>query len=933
MKRLRRLLTRLRNSLVRREQRERMHEEMETHLALLSEEMMRAGHSAEEARRRARLKFGGAESARENYEAERRWLGLEWLMQDIRFGLRMLRKSPGFTVVAVLTLALGIGANTAIFSLVDAAMLRSLPVKDPGSLMALEWHARSRIHVDQYSGFGDCDTSRGAYVGCSFPVPVLEQLQKQKDMWASLTATAGPADMNMDGQGPAKVASVEFASGNYFSVLGVGAAAGRLLGQVDDTADAHAVAVLSYGYWQRKFGGQRSVIGKTIQLNHVPFTIVGVASKRFTHLTPGKTQDLWISIAMMPRMEIDWGAGSRTMQNWWLLLLGRLQPGVSIAQAQSASNAIFRNAVLHAGHPMWRAANDPSLRVLPARDVLNEQRDRLATLLTILMSAVALLLLIACANVAGLLLARASGRQREMAVRLALGARRARLLRQLLTESVLLSTAGGLLGAGVAYWGIHAITAVIPFPFAVAPDGRVLLFAAGACLLTGIVFGLAPALRSTQVDLTPALKQNAGLRPAQGGRRHMLSLGNALVVAQMALSVVVLTGAGLLVRTLVNLRDIHPGFDLQNLLVFEVNPGLEGYAPDKIARVYESLQQRLAALPGVTGVSYSSDELLGDGSWSESMEVEGHPHQTVTLKVLATGPEFFRTMHIALRAGHTFDAADFERTLKDATTRKKQPGKVTPAPLPVVVNESFAREFFAPGQALGKRITEGTSDHSHDGYTAKAPSREWQIVGVVADTRYDTLRHGVEPIVFLPLMSSGAFFEVRTAMDPHGLVPAVRHAAQHVDSNLPLMSGVQTQTEVVDGLLAQERLMARLSGFFGVLALGLACMGLYGLLSHEVTRRTREIGIRMALGSPRSEVLRLVLREGMVLAALGAAAGTAVSLGVMQSLKSVLYGVRAGDTVTMATVIGLLTLVSAMACYLPARRATEVDPMVALRYE
>jgi predicted permease len=932
MKSLRRFLARIQNTTLRRQQTGRMREEMETHLSLLTEEMVRAGHSPEEARRRARLKFGGAEGVRENYEAERRWLPLEWLAQDVRFGLRMLRKSPGFTAVAVLTLALGIGANTAIFSLVDAVMLRSLPVKDPAHLMALEWHARSGINVNQYSGFGDCARAKEDFSGCSFPLPILKQLRKQKDVWSSLTASAGTADLDLSGQGPAKIAGAEFAAGNYFSTLGVGAALGRLLGPEDDTPSSDPAAVLSYAYWQQEFGGKRSVIGKTILLNNVPFTVVGVAAKSFTHLTPGKTQDLWITIAMMPRMSIDWGEGSNTMQNWWLLLLGRLQPGVAPAHAQSESSAIFRNEVLYGGKPMWSAADNPRLTVLPASTALNFKKNRVATLLTILMCAVGIVLLIACANVAGLLLARASGRQREMAVRLALGARRARLVRQLLTESVMLSTAGGVLGAGVAYWGIHAITSVISFPFAIAMDGRVLLFTAGACLLTGVAFGLAPALRSTKVDLTPALKKNAGASHPHGGKRRMLSLGNALVMAQVALSVVVLMAAGLLVHTLTNLREINPGFNMRNLLVFEVNPSLLGYSAKKTAHLYEDLQQRFAALPGVKAASYSSNALLSDGSWTESVNVEGHPHQNLDIDVLAAGPDFFRTMQIPLVAGRTFRSMDYSRALQEKKPGLPQPKDAVHAPMYVIVNQAFAHAYFPAGQVLGKRIYQGSHDHAHDSFTGKTSSRYWQIVGVVANTKYDTLRHGVQPIVFLPLSSRGAYFELRTGVDPHALIGAVRHAAHQVDSNLPLTE-MQTQTEVVDGLLAQERLMARLSSFFAVLALALACMGLYGLLSYEVARRTREIGIRMALGSPRGEVLRLVMREGILLAVLGAATGTAVSLGVMQSLKSVLYEVHAGDPATMAAVVGLLTVVSAAACYLPARRAMKVEPVVALRCE
>ncbi|MGH9734489.1 MAG: ABC transporter permease [Candidatus Acidiferrales bacterium] len=880
------------------------------------------------------------------------------LLQDIRYGLRMLVKSPGFTAVAVVTLALGIGANTAIFSVINGVMLRSLPVRDPSRLVLLQWTAHRNFINGEYSGFGDCGGGGFAGTsGCSFPLPIVRQFQAQTNAFSSVLACAGPAELDLSGHGPATVVSGEIVSGDYFSTLGVGAYIGRTLGPNDDLPSASAAAVLSYAYWQSAFGGKQSVVGQTILLNKVSFTIVGVAEPKFTNLSPGKSQDLWLTIAMVPRLQINWGTNIETMGNWWLLVMGRLKPGVSVGQAQAAASLVFRNEVLYGPKPFAKAADDPEIIATRAQDGLVGERGQFSSMLYVLMFAVGVVLLIACANVAGLLLARSTARQKEMALRLALGASRMTIIRQLLVESVLLSMVGGLVGIVVAFWGLHAITALITdnssghFPYVVSPDWRVLTFAFGICVLTGILFGLAPALRSTRLDLTPALKENASSRPGSGSGPSNFRLGNALVIAQVALSVVVLIGAGLLVRTLENLRSINPGFNVRNLLVFEIEPGRLGYPDAQVQSLFSGLRDRLAAVPGVDSVAYSSVALLMGDEWNSTVHIEGQPEKPEThVDMLAAGPGFLRTMGIPLVEGRAFASEDFAEAERIAEAASKK-AKSTPAtgaatgtapaaaektPAPVIsalVNETFVRQYFPHANPLGKRITQGHGTSANGDAWPTHPSSEWQIVGVVGDTKYSTLRHKTPALVYLPFTSSyGGYFELRTSGDPHALVRTVRTIATAIDSQLPL-SRVTTQTEQLDDLMSQERQVARLSGFFALLALVLACVGLYGLLAYEVSRRTREIGIRMALGAQTRDVLRMVVKQGLWLAGIGIVIGIGVAVGVTRYLDAMLYGVHADDPVTMIAVAVLLGAVAVAACYLPARRATNVDPIVALRYE
>jgi predicted permease len=786
------------------------------------------------------------------------------------------------------------------------------------------------------------------------PYPLFELIRSEKDVFSGATAFAGPADLVLSGNGLARMARGEAVSGDYFTTLGVKAAVGRALGSDDDTPAALPAVVLSYDYWQTAFGGDTTAMGRTVLLNSVPFTIVGVAEPAFTRLSPGKKQDLFLSLSMLARLNVPWSRDARDPTNWWLVIVARLKPGVSVGQAQAAATLVFRNLTLRGEKALSKESDDPKILLLPAQQGLTGQRGFFSKPLYVLMGVVGLVLLIACANVAGLLLARAAARQKEMAVRLALGAGRRTIVRQLLTESVMLSLAGGALGVLLAFWGVRAMTAFIlsnadsPFPFAVEPDWRALTFTFSMSLFTGILFGLAPALRSTRLSLTSALKENASTFPGRdvrAGRRWHLD--KALVVVQVGLSMIVLVGAGLMVRTLENLHSVNPGFDTRNVLLFGINPTLEKYPDAQIQRLYHSLQDQLAALPGVLSVSYSSDALLSGSSWTSGLHVEGQPPKaTEEVDMLATGPDFLKTLRIPLLEGRALAAEDFDLAERAASEESPphtaSPSSVaTPAPssaraatpIPVLVNAAFVRHYFANQNPLGRMISEGDSgETSGDAAVGKPRTPRWEIVGVVGDTELVDLRREIHPAVCLPLTGGGAHFEVRTSSNPSALIPTVRDVAKRLDSNVPLF-GMRTQSESIESLVTQERVIARLASFFGLLALLLACVGLYGLLSYEVARRTREIGIRMSLGAERRDVTRLIITRGMKLTAAGVCAGAAGGLALTRLLASLLYDVKSSDLPTYVFVALLLTGVALLASYIPAWRAAKVDPMVALRYE
>jgi predicted permease len=851
---------------------------------------------------------------------------IETLLQDLRYGLRQLRHSPSFTIMAVLTLALGIGANTAIFSLIDGVMLRALPVDNLSQLVLLSWSARHAPSIHGYMSSGDCPTKRGpdgpGGFGCSFSEPTFRKIA-QTNVFSGVGAFANSNRLALSGNGSASDVHGQLVSGDFFHTIGLKAAVGRLLEPADDAAGATPVAVLSYGYWKSAFGGSRKAVGRVIQLNRVPFTIVGVAESRFTGITPGTDYDVWL-----PLSDAQWindvarqGNRQSDARVWWLTIIGRLKPGAQRTQEQAIVSGLFRNEMLYGR--LSTVGDNPEVTLAPAQTGLTGDRGLYANPLYVLMLTVGIILLIACANVAGLMLARAAARQKEMALRVALGAGRPRIVRQLLTESVTLSVLGGILGVLFAYWVAHAIISFVssnqPVAFAIGVDTRVLGFTITVSLLTGILFGIAPTFCCIRIDLTLALKEGERSSKSSGfAGGKWFSIGNGLVVGQVVLAMIVLAGAGLLVRTLANLRGVDIGFDAHNILSFGVDPTILGYKGPQLDSLYRDLQGRLAETPGVRSVSYSFYPLLSNALDNTFIHLPGsRQDEGSEVDLLCVGPDFFSTMRVPFLAGRDFNSSDFE--LSVAGPRANPPD----APKPVIVNQQFVDKFPGRENPLGKRFGES-------GASAQSPG--YEIVGVVRDTKFYNLQREIRPTMYDPRSSVGAFFEVRTAADPQAMLPAVRNAVAQVDVYLPLFE-VTTESEQIDRLLFRERLVAWLSGFFSLLALALACIGLYGLLAYEVSRRTREIGIRMALGADRGNVLKLVVRQGFKLTLLGVGIGIAGALALTRFLSSLLYGVKPADPVTFIAVALLLATVALVASYIPARRAASVDPMVALRYE
>jgi predicted permease len=923
------LLSRFRG-LWKRDQLERdIDDELRAHLEMRAEDSVRAGMSERDARDDAQRRFGSSTLLKEETRERDLFRWLETFAQDLRYGVRMLRRSPGFTAAVVLTLALGIGANTAIFTLIDAVMLKSLPVKDPQEVVVLQWvdpPVRDRL-APQWSRWMDGESwdENGRDVGTSFSYPAFEQIRAHNRVFSGIFAFADLGDhMNIVADGEPGLAHGQLASSGIFDTLEIRPVAGRLFIDSDDRTGAPPVCVISAGYWKRRFGGDPRIAGKHVTLAGVPFTIVGVTPQNFFGLQTGSVVDIWVPISTQPLVypDLDRKVSLFTSpKHWWVLLMGRLKPGVSVAEATADLDVIFRpvaavGLVPRNGTPPAL----PSVELAPGGGGLGELRRKFSRPLFVLMGLVGLVLLIACANVASLLVTRASSRRREIGVRLALGASRGRLIRQLLTESLLLAGLGGACGCVLAVWASAFLVTLSSagrgvFTLTLNPDLRILAFTAAASFVTGILFGLIPASRATRLELTPALKQNAQEFHGAGLR---FGLGKALVVAQVALSLVLLFGAGLFVRTLVNLRHLDIGFNQQNVLLFGLNPTKSGYKEAALNDFYSRVQQRLSALPGVTSATSSWHLLLEGGARGLTISVPGYVPKSgerMSLHVLPVGPGFFATMKIPLLRGRDFTERDHER-----------------APKVVAVNESFAKKYFAGRDPLGQRIILAPDEEE---YRSDA-----EIVGLTKDARYDSLRGATPPTIYQPVRQATdipyLFFELRTAANPLALVPSVRAAVASIDASVPLF-GIKTQSQQIDELLFQERLFAKLTSSFGFLALLLACVGLFGILSYAVARRTREIGIRMALGAQQADVLRMVMRETLLLVAVGIAFGVLASVAASRIASSVisdlLYGLKITDASTIIISGGLLILVALFAGFLPAHRASQVDPNIALRYE
>ncbi len=907
-------------------------EELRCHLEMLIEENIGRGMNPAEARRAARRSFGGVTQTKEAFRDQRGLPIVETTIQDLRYGFRMLRKNPGFTAVAVVTLALGIGANSAIFSVLDAVMLQTLPVRNPRQLLLVRWTAKDWPPIVQdLEGSNRKDPESGGWLSESVPYPMFEGLRSQSTTLSDVFAfSANINGFNVQFEGTPHSAASEPVSGNYFSGLGVQTVLGRPILPSDDVATAPPVAVVSYNFWKSKLGGDDSVVGKPIAINSLPFTIVGVAPPRFFGTQPGEDNDLWVTLRMFPRLvrALDFGgppkpgsdaeaAAAAHWENastWWLVVMGRLKPGVSEVQARAEIDVIFNQSVDAMITSDEQKENRPALNLAAGNKGLDQLRRRFSEPLFVLMGAVGLVLLIACANVAGLLLARATARQKEIAVRLSLGARRLRLIQQLLTESLLLAAIGGTLGLLLSLWMGKLLVALvasgrqsITLPLEV--NGRMLIFTAGVAVLTGVLFGLAPAFSATRMSLTGVLKEG-GAGNRLGARRSRLS--KALVAAQVALSLVLLVGAGLFLRTLQKLESVPLGFEREGLLLFSVAPGLNGYKGAVLAEYYRQVQERITAIPGVSAVTFSAHGPIGDGSSSSSIRIPGVTtgKERFDLNRHLVGPAYFATLGIPTLTGRVLDERDNAA-----------------GPQVAVVNQTLARNAFGDDNPLGKILSFGNA----------AKPRDFQIIGVVGDAKYHDLREPAPPTAYfshLQAIDSASFmtFQVRTRTEPESVVAAVRNEVAEVDANIPITK-IDTLLQRIDKALLFERMFSRLTGSFALLALVLVCVGLYGTMSYFVARRTNEIGIRMALGAPAGGVFRMVLGEGLKLTSAGVVIGLAGAALGTRLISSALYEVPALDPLTFVVVAALLIAVGLIACYIPARRAMKVDPMVALRYE
>jgi len=837
---------------------------------------------------------------------------MDGLLQDIRYALRRLRKSPGFTTFTAMTIALGIGANIAIFTLVNALMLQSIPVRDPNQLVVPRWSARTALDNISISSFGDCASKTGPAANtdsCSFSYPLFKSVQG-RGLFSSIAAFAGPVQIDLSGNAPARMAGGALVSGDYFETLGVSAALGRTIQPSDEQPGAAPVVVLSHGYWQNAFGGAPTVLGKTIYLNTVAFTVVGVSEPAFTRLTPGTSIDFWVPIPQAANLKFDWANRSwNNPRNLWLTFVARVKPGQPLSQSQAAMTSLFRNDLGYGEKPGLKESNHLRVTLAPAEKELAGFRTTLGEPLSASMAAVSIVLLIMCANLAGLMLARAFTRQRELAVRMALGAGRGRIIRQLLTESVILSLAGAAFGVVLAVWGVRGLVMFLSTGYPslldtdVHLDTTVLMFTAAVAVLTGIGFGLAPALRGGRISVAPSLKEPPGSAPPSNHiGRLRLRPGSWLVVSQVAMSIVIAIAAGLLLRTLEKLRSIDPGFDTRNVLLFSLDPELAGYKEEKARPVYEQINRKLAALPGVTSASYSSDALLNGSLWTSGLRLEGQEGKDATsTQMLAAGPDYFETMKIPVIQGRTFRDSDMRSTQQVA-----------------VVNRSFVRKFLTSRYPLG--------------FHFECDDKKYEIVGVVADTKYEGLTRENAPTTYIPLRRGRVTFVLRSVVSPSGLVPAIRRIVNEVDSNLPVFE-VKTQSQTIDRSLFSQRFMARLFSMFGGLALLLSSIGLYGLLSYDVARRRIEIGIRTALGAQRNDVLSLVIRQGLLLMFAGLFFGVTLAYLLTRYLRSFLFGVQPMDLLAVVGASAILGVVALLACYIPARRAMRVDPAVALRYE
>jgi predicted permease len=852
---------------------------------------------------------------------------LEGLAQDLSYAFRQLRRSPGFAAVAVLTLALGIGANTAIFTLVNTVMLTRLPVGHPEELVLFHWmsHSKGPYVWNSSSSYGGCDMHDpgSGNSNCSFSYPAFINFKTNAKSFQGIAAYGGGFGGQLDMKGQATRTTGQYVSGDFFSVLEVHPAYGRVLNPSDDVPGAQPVLVLEFNYWQKQFGGDPNVVGTTVLLNGVTFVIAGITPPEFYGIAPGSRANMWLPLHVREALRPTTQSDRYEARTIWLYIIGRLKPGVTAEQARVETEILYRGSLASAAtaaaasptkyeqeHPRKTPLDtDLSVALTSAERGLANLRSNYSSQLYILMGVTGLVLLIACANIANLLLARSSARRKEIAIRLAIGASRGRLLRQLLTESLLLAALGGAAGLITSYWASRGIVLIVfrqassAFLAMFHPNFLVFGFAAGIATVAAVLFGLIPALTSTRISPGATLKAAGGLAGGSGSHGDAGNrLGSALVAAEMAVALILVIGAGLFLRTLIHLETLDPGFQSDHLLTFGISPSAAKLSDEKSAALVQEIQRRLAALPGVLSVTWSGDLFLVGNLWTTDLQIQEHPELgDVDTQAMNIGPGFFETLKIRLLAGRTITQTDCR---KDSQV--------------VWVNQTFVSRYLKNSNAVGLHLMQD-----------KKPI---EIVGVVADTKFASLRSEFRPGMFLPVAGGDSTFQMRTAGNPEALENAVRKVVSDVASNIPI-SNMQALQVGIDSNLASENSMARLASGFGLLALILAAIGIYGVLAYSVARRTSEIAIRMSLGAMPGNIMRLVLKEGLRPAVIGAVAGLLGSWGLTRLVADLLYGVKPLDAITFAGATLALLLIAALACYIPARRAMRVTPMTALRYE
>ncbi len=918
-------IPRFRNVFGKRRYETEMAEELRTHLELREEQLRAAGHSAEEARQAARREFGGVEQIKERCRDGRSLAWLEQFARDLRHGARQLARSPGFTIIAVLSLAIAIGASTTIFTLVNDFLLRALPVRAPEELLLLRNlnGVRGGTMAREEEGSITIDPATGRSGSTSFPWRAFERFRAQSTGLSEVFAFAPlfQANLLIDGQ-PELNPKVQVVSGNYYQGLGVNAVLGRTLLDSDDRADAAPVVVISDRCWRTRFQHDPAVLGRIAVINRIPTTIVGVTPPGFEGaMQVGESAEFTLPLSLIARLAPENGADRGQSWFWWMRVMGRLAPGASPAQVQAALNPAFQQVAAEG----WQAAlaldkgpakerpDLPTLASEPGAQGENDTRKEFAPALHLLMAFVALVLLAACANVANLLLARGAARRGEIAIRLALGAGRARIIRQLLTESLLLGSLSAGLGIALAWSSRGLLLALHPFGHTPVQldlplDAHVLGFTVGLAFTTSLLFGLAPALRATRLDLTAEFHGTRSF-----GSRAQSRLSRGLMVVQVALSLVLLVGTGLILRSLRNLQAVDPGFNTRGLAFFRIEAGSAGYDGPQAAALQARIKERIERVPAVQGVSYSQVGVLARSSWRSSIAVEGYappPGANKYVFINQVAPNFFPVLGIPLLAGRGFT------------------GRETPTdPRLVVINQSLARKYFGNADPIGRQII------LDDSGSPSAPRAE--IIGLVRDAKYNNLRDEFPPTLYQALSQrpgATATFSVRVGGDASAALPAIRAAVREIDPALPVHD-LRTLEEGLALLHGQEILFARLLGFFGLVAVALACVGLHGLMSFSVARRTPELGLRLTLGATRGNVMGLILRESAVLVLAGIGLGL-LSAGLLaRALASSLYGLSPVDPITYGATALLLLVTGLFASSVPALRASRIDPARALREE